>query len=53
MVTDEDRRYYERRAETELEMAAATDHPSACSSHYRLANLYLELVIVKDEREKS
>ena len=44
MVTDEDRRYYERRAEMELEMAAGTDDPNACASHYTLANLYLALV---------
>lgn len=43
MVTEMDRRYYERRAEMELEMAAATENPNACSSHYALANLYLEL----------
>lgn len=43
-VTEEDRRYFEQRAEQELEMAAATDVPTACSSHYTLANLYLALV---------
>lgn len=53
MVTDEDRRYYERRAEMELEMAAATENPNACSSHYALANLYLALVFEKDVQEAS
>lgn len=43
-MTDEDRLYYERRAEKQLDMAAATDDPNACSSHYTLANLYLALV---------
>ncbi len=43
-MTEEDRRYFEQRAEQELEMAAATDVPTACSSHYTLANLYLALV---------
>lgn len=43
MVTDEDRNYYERRAEREIAMAAATDDPNACASHYALANMYLAL----------
>ncbi len=53
MVTDEDRRYYERRAEMELEMAAGTDDPSACASHYTLANLYLALVFDEDAQVAS
>ena len=53
MVTDEDRRYYERRAEMELEMAAGTDDPSACASHYALANLYLALVFNEDAQVAS
>ena len=53
MVTDEDRHYYERRAEMELEMAAATEDPNACSSHYALANLYLALVFDENAREAS
>jgi hypothetical protein len=53
MVTDEDRCYYERRAETELEMAAATDDPNACSRHYALANLYLALLFEKDGQKVS
>lgn len=50
---EEDRRYYERRAEMELEMAAATEDPCACSSHYALANRYLELVFERDLQEAS
>lgn len=49
-MTNDDRRYYERRAEMELEMAAATEDPNACSSHYALANLYLALVFEEDAR---
>ena len=44
MVTDVGRPYDERRAE----MAAATEYPNACSSHFALANLYLEPVFEKD-----
>ena len=47
-MTDEDRRYYERRAETQLDMAAATEDPDVCSCHYTLANLYLALVFDED-----
>ena len=53
MVTDEDRRYYERRAEMELEMAAGTDDPKACASHYTLASLYLALVFDEDAQVAS
>ena len=52
-VTEEDRRYFEQRAEQELEMAAATDVPTACSSHYTLANLYLALVFDESPTEAA
>lgn len=45
MMLDEDERgYFERRAETEMLMAAATADPRVCASHYNMANLYLGLV---------
>jgi hypothetical protein len=53
VVTDEDRRYFERRAEMELEMAAGTDDPNACASHYTLANLYLALEFDEDAQVAS
>ncbi len=53
MFTDEDRCYYERRAEMELGMAAETDDPNACASHYTLANLYLALVFGEDAQVAS
>ncbi len=43
MVTEEDRNYYERRAEREIAMAAANDDTNACASHYALDNMYLAL----------
>ena len=43
MPTNDDRGYYERRAEKELSMAEATVDRNACASHYELANRYLEL----------
>lgn len=42
IMTEDERGYYERRAEKQLLMATATDHRDACASHYTLANMYLE-----------
>jgi hypothetical protein len=53
MLTDDERDYYERRAEKELLMASATDNQQACASHYTLANLYLELAYEPVEAEES
>ena len=36
--------YYEQRAEAELELAQAANHPSVVKAHYTLANLYLDLL---------
>lgn len=36
--------YYEARAEEELELAQAADHPEAVRSHYLLAGIYLDRV---------
>lgn len=36
--------YYLRRAETELTMAQAADHPAAVRAHYFLAGFYLDRV---------
>ncbi len=51
ILTEDDRGYYERRAEKELSMAEATGDPNACASHYELANRYLELVFEQDRTE--
>ncbi len=48
MPTDDDRDYYERRAEKELSMAEATGNRNACASHYALANRYLELAFADE-----
>ncbi|SEL26263.1 hypothetical protein SAMN05216382_1668 [Sphingomonas palmae] len=39
---DDDREYYNRRAEAEIEAASATENPAACRAHYQMAELYLE-----------
>lgn len=50
MPKNDDRGYYERRAEKELSMAEATGNRNACASHYELANRYLELAF-QDEAD--
>lgn len=42
MRTEDDRDYYNRRAEAEIEAASATENPAACRAHYQMAELYLE-----------
>ncbi len=43
MSTDE-RTYYEKRAEAELELAQRAKHPEAVKAHYELAGFYLDRV---------
>lgn len=49
MQSDDERSYYEARAEMQLRLAAATTNPAVCASHYALANMYLELARKADE----
>ena len=39
-----DRLYYQRRAETELDMAQQATDPAVASVHYRLLDRYLDLL---------
>lgn len=41
---DPDSDYYLQRAEAELTMAQAADHPAAVRAHYHLAGFYLDRV---------
>ena len=41
---DDDKDYYYRRAEYELEMAQRTEVPEAVKAHYTLAGYYLDKV---------
>jgi hypothetical protein len=41
---DEDRTYYEDRAEAELACAQKSEDPAAVRAHYALAGYYLDLV---------
>lgn len=41
-MTEDEVSYYYRRAETELELAQAAQHPAAVKAHYLLASHYLD-----------
>jgi hypothetical protein len=43
MSTD-DRTYYERRAEAEIELAQQARHKAAVQAHYELASAYLDRI---------
>jgi hypothetical protein len=42
-VSDDERSYFHRRAEDEIEAAQAARHPEAVRAHYILAGFYLDL----------
>ena len=43
-MTDEEKAYYQQRAEEEIALAQAAEHEGAVHSHYLLAAYYLDLV---------
>jgi hypothetical protein len=43
-MSHEDRNYYERRAEAEIELAQRARHAAAVQAHYQLASAYLDRV---------
>ena len=43
-MSDDDKAYYQERAETEIEMAQRAEHEQVVRSHYLLAGYYLDLV---------
>lgn len=45
----ETRRYYEHRAEEQLELAQAAERLEVVQAHYRLAGLYLDLLFPPTE----
>lgn len=42
-MSDDDRDYFQKRAEQEVDFARQANHPGAVASHYRMAEIYLEL----------
>lgn len=52
-VTDDDRAYFERRAEEEIERARESDDPRSVAIHYALSELYLERVDAASGEEEA
>lgn len=50
---NDDKEYYYRRAESELEMAQRTEVPEAVKAHYTLAGYYLDKVYNEEASAKS
>jgi hypothetical protein len=43
-MSEDERTYFQNRAEAEIELAQRAQHPGAVRSHYLLAGFYLDLV---------
>jgi hypothetical protein len=43
-MADDEKDYYQQRAEAEIVLAQKAEHPDACRSHYLLAGYYLDIV---------
>jgi len=43
-MSDNEKNYYQQRAEAEIALAQQAEHPDACRSHYLLAGYYLDIV---------
>jgi len=51
-MNPETRHYYEQRVEEQLELAQRSDRPEVVKAHYRLADLYLDLLF-PPERQRA
>lgn len=47
-MKDDERAYFEERAEAEIEAATSADHPNAARAHYYLAGYYLDRAFNSD-----
>ena len=43
-MSQEEREYYERRAEAEIELARTAEHRRVVQAHYELASAYLDRI---------
>ena len=43
-MSDDEKNYFQQRAEAEIALAQQAEHPDACRSHYLLAGYYLDIV---------
>lgn len=50
-MQSDNERYFEQRAQEELDLAQQATTPEATEAHYQLANLYLERVQPEDAAE--
>ena len=51
-MTDEDEKaYFEQRAEAELSLAQAADHPAVVRAHYLLAGFYLDRIYYQGDQD--
>ncbi|MDT9598642.1 hypothetical protein [Sphingosinicella rhizophila] len=51
MGLQQDREYFEQRAESEIEMAQTARHEKAVRAHYEMAGLYLDRVHAPDDND--
>jgi hypothetical protein len=52
-MSDDEKAYFQDRAEAEIELAQRAEHPGAVRSHYLLAGFYLDLIHGGAEREPA
>lgn len=50
---DQDRTYWQQRAEQEIELAQRAANPAAVAAHYQLAELYLERLAGRSRGEEG
>ena len=52
-MSDDEKSYFQRRAEAEIALAQQAAHPDACRSHYLLAGYYLDIVHNEESPEAA
>jgi hypothetical protein len=52
-MSDEERSYYERRAEAEIQMAQEARHQAVVRAHYELAAAYLDRIHGEEPRSSG
>ncbi len=52
-MSDDEKNYFQQRAEAEIALAQQADNPEACRSHYLLAGYYLDIVHNEEPAEAA
>ena len=52
-MSEDEKNYFQQRAEAEIALAQRAAHPDACRSHYLLAGYYLDIVYNDEPREPA